>query len=1225
MIPRVARDCREMDAAGGAAEAGGGGRMRPERWRRLKAVLHRALELPAQQREAFVEEACAGDRALEREARSLLAADAAPLSLLEAPALLGSAAAAAQPRIGPYRLEEELGRGGMGVVHRGVHERSGEHVALKSVRVPHEGMLQGIRREIHALSRLRHPGVVRIHEQGLERGMPWYAMELLEGATLLEHGRRLWQPGGPAGALRRLLGVLHGLCGVLAYVHGEGIVHRDLKPGNVLVRGDGTPVLVDFGVVAQFAGAVGRERLELGGLMVGTVAYMAPEQLRGDYVDARADLYSLGCMMFELLTGRKPFVAETIAELSLAHFEQAPPRPSELAGELPAGLDALVLELLAKRPEQRLGYADVAARRLAECGAEEAMAPPGAVAPARGYLYRPELAGRDAALEQLERQLDRLESAQGPGMVLVAGESGAGKTRLAMELGRLARRRAVRVVLGECAPGGGPLQALRGVLQAVADRAHAHGAPEAERLLGRHAAVLAPYEPSMAERAEPAETQDVASLPAAEARLRLFVALTETLGALAASRPLLLVLDDLQWADELSLGLLSFAQRSGWLGRCSRLLVLGTYRTEELGGPLRELAQDEAVKSLELQRLGPPAVGEMVRAMLALPQTPEIFAGFLARCSEGNPFFVAEYLREAVAEGLLVRDGSGRWQVAAGSDEPASEALYEALALPRSVAELVGRRLGGLGVGGRRAAEAAALLGREMDGRLLAEVAGLQGAELMEALEELRVRHVLEESEPGRLHFTHDKLREVAAAEVEPERRRALHRAAAEALAARSGAEREELQGALGHHWEQAGEPQRARGHYLAAARRSAARHAHAEAERLYRACLALHESASAESLAARTELGRDVLAATGKHREAIAELSVALGEARSLGSQRDEGECLRALSVSHCILGELDQAEALSRDAMALFRACGDLGAEGRAAAELGVVHWQRGELREAMEQARWTLEAARQSRDRRAEIVALIDIGNIHWREGSMDEARRVYEDALSLARESRFQRGESALLGNLAVFEQSQGRLQSALTLYEQALSISRETVARRSEGAHLANLANVHVQLGQFDAASDCYEAALAIARETGERQFEGQVLSNLSYMRYLIEPELKTAASLLERAQELFAQTQDRYALAICFSHHGRLELAEGRSATPWLERAEELSDSLGVAPQGEVAGVFGMVRRAQDAADAGEWHRLYRGELAEDLSEGIRRGLVERGLLSPGAAGLGGA
>jgi tetratricopeptide (TPR) repeat protein len=255
-------------------------------------------------------------------------------------------------------------------------------------------------------------------------------------------------------------------------------VHRDLKLDNILVRPDGLPVIVDFGLSSQFAGRPSREKLEVRGAREGTLAYTAPEQLAGGLVDARADLYSLGCILHELLTGRLPSAGLPKDEFGPEPLEAAPIPPSQQVQGIPPELDALVLRLLAWRPQERIGHADLVAAALEKLGAADGLARAGPRP--RAYLYRPSLAGREDQVRALDRLLVRLQAGTG-GAVLIGGESGVGKTRLLIELAQQARGQKIDVLSGECLPDSGtPLQALRGPLRQLADRCREQGLPEAE-------------------------------------------------------------------------------------------------------------------------------------------------------------------------------------------------------------------------------------------------------------------------------------------------------------------------------------------------------------------------------------------------------------------------------------------------------------------------------------------------------------------------------------------------------------------------------------------------------------------------------------------------------------------------------------------------------------------------------------------------------------------------
>jgi tetratricopeptide (TPR) repeat protein len=746
-----------------------------------------------------------------------------------------------QSELGPYVLHEMLGEGGMGVVYRGEHRDTGEAVALKTVRGASSSMLASIRREIHALRRLLHPGVVRIVAEGVGDGLPWYAMELLRGQTLRDLLGACSREGGAARPLESTLTPLRRLCSPLAYLHGNGLVHRDLKPENVFLRPNGQPVLVDFGISARFGGARGREVLEEGGGVVGSEAYMAPEQILGERVDARADLYALGCILYEAVTGRPPFIMRRGgASVLHQHLRQVPVPPSRLVEGVPAELDALVLRLLAKQPRERLGYAEDVERALAALGAESGE--PVARPRPQPYLYRPDFSGRVEVMRRLGKELEAAARGRG-GRVFIGGESGVGKTRLALELATEATYRRLAVVTGECVPlgvGGGtevhaaPLHPFRPLLLAISDRCREGGAAEVERLLGPRGRVLAAYEPTLARLPGAHLLPEPPPLPPAEARARVLSSLRDTLFAFAEPRPLLLVLDDLQWADELTLQFLQELKPEHLEAR--GVLLVGTYRVDELGSVLSGAVRAPGAVDLRLLRLDAASTEEMVLGMLALRQAPGAFVSALVQHSSGNPFFIAEYLRAAMGEGLLTRSSTGEWRL----EGPGTGADSVHLPLPHSISELIERRLAGLGEDGRALARLAAVLGREVDGRVLAVAGALEETAVMEAIDELRLRQVLEEVGDGRLRFIHDKMREVAYGRIPTGQRVELHHRVAEALEQHHAGAPDFARHTpeLAHHWSQAGIHGRASHYFALAGDQARAAYANAEAISFYEAAL---------------------------------------------------------------------------------------------------------------------------------------------------------------------------------------------------------------------------------------------------------------------------------------------------------------------------------------------------------------------------------------------------
>jgi serine/threonine protein kinase len=261
-------------------------------------------------------------------------------------------------RIGSYVLERVIGEGGGGMVFAGKHRLSGDRVAIKVLRpemVPLPHLVTRFNREVEAINRIRHPNIVRVIECGeTSRGQPYYVMELLEGMTM----RKLVQLHGRFSAAE-VLELFIPICGAVQAVHDAGFVHRDIKPSNVMVvdrEGGRIVKLLDFGIAKMLHSEAGPGLTEPGATL-GSAHTMAPEQVRCERLDARADIYALGVVMFQLLTGDYPFQAEDPRQIALMHLQAPAPRPSDRAPVSPA-VDAVVLRCLEKNAQRRYASAN---------------------------------------------------------------------------------------------------------------------------------------------------------------------------------------------------------------------------------------------------------------------------------------------------------------------------------------------------------------------------------------------------------------------------------------------------------------------------------------------------------------------------------------------------------------------------------------------------------------------------------------------------------------------------------------------------------------------------------------------------------------------------------------------------------------------------------------------------------------------------------------------------
>ncbi len=346
--------------------------MTPTRWQQIDQLLDAVLELPAAERAAFLTQACKDDDELRREVESLLSASDNAGSFINTSAAHNVAQVMAEPprpsppssgalvgrAISHYQIIALLGTGGMGEVYRAKDTRLGRHVAIKVLPQhlsSHPDALARFEREAKAVAALSHPNILSIHDFGTDNGLTYAVMELLEGETLRARLQRAPLPW------RETVKVSAAIADGLAAAHARGIIHRDIKPENVFLTSDGLVKVLDFGIarVKPLAASAAETLVSLDvhttkpGTLMGTIGYMSPEQVRGDSADAPSDIFSLGCVLVEMLTGERPFARHSAAETMAAILRDQPPALDAISQDIPIEMERIVNRCLEKTPEER--------------------------------------------------------------------------------------------------------------------------------------------------------------------------------------------------------------------------------------------------------------------------------------------------------------------------------------------------------------------------------------------------------------------------------------------------------------------------------------------------------------------------------------------------------------------------------------------------------------------------------------------------------------------------------------------------------------------------------------------------------------------------------------------------------------------------------------------------------------------------------------------------------
>jgi eukaryotic-like serine/threonine-protein kinase len=642
---------------------------------------------------------------------------------------------------------------------------------------------------------------VSVFDLGEEDGQPFIVTELMGGGDvegLIEHAE------GHRVPLDVAIRVADEVCQGLEYAHGKNVVHRDLKPGNVWLTVDGTAKLGDFGLAVS----LDRTRLTQAGMMVGTVSYMPPEQATGGEVTPRSDLYSLGAMLYELVTGRPPFVGDESVAIITQHLNTPPVSPSWHVPGLPAGLETLMLRLLEKDPAKRPGSAAEVRQILASVrtavtsagtSANSSVSVTGDARPtADDPMYRQAFVGREAELKQLRAAFDAAASGQGS-LAAVVGEPGIGKTALCEQLATYVAIRGGKTLVGHCYEEGSLSLPYLPFVEALRSYVLDRDPEGLQRDLGSGAAEVARIVSEVRDRV-PVEVKSASADPD-EDRWRLYQALSAFLRNASSVQPLLVILEDLHWADRGTLDLLVFLARQ-FAG--ARLLIVGNYRDVEvdrahpLSGALADLRRGSAFLRVPLRGLTVDEVHRMLAAIAAQAVSWSL-AEAVHRQTEGNPLFVQEVLRYLAEEGLVRRD-EGHWQRTAALEDH----------IPEGLRDVIGKRLSRLSAGANQVLTVASVVGREFRLDVLQRVAGLGDEEVLAALEEASGRAVVEQRPAAGtvgFRFTHAFFRQTLYEEIFVPRRIRLHQQVGRALEEVYGRRLDEHASELAEHFSQSTEP----------------------------------------------------------------------------------------------------------------------------------------------------------------------------------------------------------------------------------------------------------------------------------------------------------------------------------------------------------------------------------------------------------------------------------
>jgi len=1066
---------------------------------------------------------------------------------------------------GRYVTLKKLGEGGKGVVYKARDTALNRVVAIKMLKsaVSSEEAYSRFMLEAQAVAKLNHPNIATIHDIGKEDGKQFFVLEFVDGMSLRELMGTY--PEGKCD-IQTVLRIGIDVCNALQYAHSQGVLHRDVKPENILITQEGTAKLMDFGLAKM----LGQPSITQEGVIVGTVAYVAPEIALGKGADARSDLYSLGAVLYEAVTGRPPFLGEDSVKIIFSHIHDYPISPNKLNPKVQQALAECIMKLLEKEPTKRYqNAADLlnVLREIAEGFLREVYVPSHkpsfVVPPPRPSAVREtQLIDRVEEMNLLRETVDRAVRREG-GLVFLYGEAGIGKTRLTRELGAYARLRGMQVLYGRCPAlfrmDGVPPYVLWN--EVIKDYLQVCTPEQLYRVIG--------FYPSEVCKLVPEIKQKLGTIPQSlpispeQERDRLFEAVSQFMINLSKETPLLIILDDLQWTDQSSLLLLHYLARGVYR---EPLLLLGAYRDTDiderhpLSPVLTELNRERLLQSAQLKRMSFNDVLEMIKQILEQDDVPREFCELVYERTRGNPFFVEEVIKSLKEEEVIFRE-ENRWKIKEVSK----------IEFPKTVKSVIKARISRLDDECQNVLTLASFVGNDFTFEALCGVTGIEENKLLEIMEKILKTELIKEKiirGEDVYCFADVIVRDVVHEEVSHLRHKRLHSVVGCALEKVYAKKIDEHLGELAYHFLEGGDKEKALDYFLKAGEKAQKVYAHNEAFSYLQHALELIEEKGdnlEEKVRIVERLG-DLKGWMGEFDACMEYLDKSLTLWNQLGDKKNIARLHGKMAYGFwSVVGDRDKASDHHRVALEILEKEPENVELAGLYEDIAHMLWRAGESARVLPWTQKAFELAKRLGDAKVLAGCYANMGISSLHSGEFEKAIEHFEQGLKIALENNDIGNVIRLYNNLSnayglkgelqkMFETAQkgseyakkvgtlyglpwldsmlaasyafmGEVQKAISTYEEVLALAKRIKHSVHIGGSMTGLGMCYLFLGEWDKSLQYLRESLDIAKKVKEYQFLEKLLIGLeSYlwkwktMWKLRNTSTKTTASM--KTQEI---------------------------------------------------------------------------------------------------------
>jgi serine/threonine protein kinase/tetratricopeptide (TPR) repeat protein len=1030
-----------------------------------------------------------------------------------------------------YQVLQDLGEGGIGKVYRCLDRWTGKDIALKvlSADLVNPSLLEGFKREFLMLSQLKHPGVVTVFDFGYSSSpetfgtlLPYFTMEFVEGKSLSESFPDSFDSFESLDNKERFYRLISQICDILEFIHLRGLVHCDLKPDNLKITDHVfQPKILDFGLAEK----TGSKRIKE---TKGTLPYMAPEMFKEEPLDARTDLYSLGVILYELVTSKLPFSSDDPFKIVSAHLQEKPVSPLEINPHLPPFLNELILRLLEKSPAERPQNAHQVKKQLEQGFSihqnKEGKREYPYVQNLISHVYSGSMVGRETESLRLEKHLKKATATEG-GFVLISGEQGIGKSLLLQQLKVTCQLQGITVVDTCCQQDQTvAYQPLADISRKLLLYSENLCTPSMVQNLKE---ILCRFKEGFhldQDKSTDGKTPDTAKLVSG-----LHLSISEAFAEISEVLPLVVMIDDLQWVDASTLQFLEFCQ-----SQCkpNKIIWCLFFREESLTKesllqtPLTRAIGEKKTDLIKLSRFDLDGTRNLILSKFLVNQFPGEFFSFVHERTAGNPHFVIEILKYLLEINVVSLQDS-HWLV--------DLKRLKKTEIPDSIESVLTENLKRYDAQVLDLLGIASVIGKRFSHDLIGELNPSDRDKTSEILTMLTDQQLLirkDDPVDGERYyeFANQSLQSILYRRLEENERSLWHKKIGELLEKRTKDVRDDSVFDIAHHYSEAGENSKAFHYNLLSAEKMEQRYANQEVLAYFYKALNLTSKFSDDQKVKENRIlaltkRADFCKKVGELNRAEEDYQAVLRLVQTSSDLKMQVKVYNNLAEIYRLKHDYSEGIFLLEKAMQIHEKIDDPVEHANTLSYLGLLYWTDSQYQNALDSFHKALEIDQKQESRSYRASTLNNMGLVYWSIHQYPEALKYFTEALSVYVELNNEEWIARTHNNAGATYLFLGEYPQALDHLLKSLELNEKLTNQKEAAYNLENIGEVYRKMGDYTNAFKYWERELNLALEINFTQRVGYVYLNsgISYFdlgnyQQVLE-NFKQAKDIAERIED----------------------------------------------------------------------------------------------------------